>query len=82
MTVHNRVHCCACTQPTNNLDLEAVVALADAVESFEGGVVVVSVGAPLRWGGRGGGYWLFVMGGCTALRVRAGPRPQSLTRGL
>ena len=29
-------------QPTNNLDLEAVVALADAVESFEGGVVVVS----------------------------------------
>ena len=29
-------------QPTNNLDLEAVVALADAVDSFEGGVVVVS----------------------------------------
>ena len=32
------------SQPTNNLDLEAVVALADAVESFEGGVVVVSTG--------------------------------------
>ena len=29
-------------QPSNNLDLEAVVALADAVEKFEGGVVVVS----------------------------------------
>jgi ATP-binding cassette subfamily F protein 3 len=38
------LHSCVSThlQPTNNLDLEAVVALADAVESFEGGVVVVS----------------------------------------
>ncbi len=33
------------SKPTNNLDLEAVVALADAVESFEGGVVVVRCGA-------------------------------------
>ena len=39
------------SQPTNNLDLEAVVALADAVESFEGGVVVVSTqGGELRGG--------------------------------
>ena len=29
-------------EPTNNLDLEAVAALADAVESFAGGVVLVS----------------------------------------
>lgn len=29
-------------QPTNNLDLEAVAALADCVEAFDGGVVVVS----------------------------------------
>lgn len=29
-------------EPTNNLDLESVAALADCVEAFEGGVVVVS----------------------------------------
>ena len=29
-------------EPTNNLDLEAVAALADCVEAFDGGVVVVS----------------------------------------
>ena len=33
---------CVRTQPTNNLDLEAVAALADCVEAFDGGVVVVS----------------------------------------
>jgi ATP-binding cassette subfamily F protein 3 len=29
-------------EPTNNLDLESVAALADAVESFKGGVILVS----------------------------------------
>jgi len=29
-------------EPTNNLDLESVVALADCIERFEGGVVLVS----------------------------------------
>ena len=29
-------------EPTNNLDLESVVALADCIEKFEGGVVLVS----------------------------------------
>ena len=29
-------------EPTNNLDLESVAALADCVEKFEGGVVLVS----------------------------------------
>ena len=29
-------------EPTNNLDLESVVALADCIDSFEGGVVLVS----------------------------------------
>lgn len=30
------------SEPTNNLDLEAVVALADSVDTFQGGVVIVS----------------------------------------
>lgn len=29
-------------EPTNNLDLEAVAALADCVDAFEGGVILVS----------------------------------------
>ena len=29
-------------QPTNNLDLESVAALADCVERFDGGVILVS----------------------------------------
>eukprot|EP00037_Helgoeca_nana_P004794 m.47955 g.47955 ORF g.47955 m.47955 type:complete len:733 (-) comp15756_c0_seq1:125-2323(-) len=37
-----RPHLLILDEPTNNLDLEAVAALADAVESFKGGVVLVS----------------------------------------
>ena len=35
-------HILVLDEPTNNLDLESVVALADAVESFKGGVILVS----------------------------------------
>ena len=37
-----RPHLLVLDEPTNNLDLEAVEALADAVEAFRGGVVLVS----------------------------------------
>jgi len=37
-----RPHLLILDEPTNNLDLEAVAALADAVEAFRGGVVLVS----------------------------------------
>jgi len=37
-----RPHLLILDEPTNNLDLEAVEALADAVVAFQGGVVVVS----------------------------------------
>jgi len=37
-----RPHVLILDEPTNNLDLEAVAALADCVEAFEGGVVLVS----------------------------------------
>jgi ATP-binding cassette subfamily F protein 3 len=36
-----RPHLLILDEPTNNLDLEAVAALADAVETFKGGVVLV-----------------------------------------
>ena len=35
-------HILVLDEPTNNLDLESVAALADAVESFKGGVILVS----------------------------------------
>jgi len=38
----SKPHLLVLDEPTNNLDLEAVAALADAVESFAGGVVLVS----------------------------------------
>lgn len=37
-----RPHILICDEPTNNLDLEAVEALADCVRRFEGGVLIVS----------------------------------------
>jgi ATP-binding cassette subfamily F protein 3 len=37
-----RPHLLVLDEPTNNLDLESVAALADCVQRFEGGVVVVS----------------------------------------
>ena len=39
---YSKPHLLVLDEPTNNLDLEAVAALADAVSSFEGGVVLVS----------------------------------------
>ena len=38
----SRPHLLILDEPTNNLDLEAVAALADAVQGFKGGVVLVS----------------------------------------
>jgi ABC-type sulfate/molybdate transport systems ATPase subunit len=35
-------HVLVLDEPTNNLDLESVAALADCVERFEGGVILVS----------------------------------------
>ena len=35
-------HVLVLDEPTNNLDLESVVALASCIEQFEGGVVLVS----------------------------------------
>lgn len=37
-----RPHLLVLDEPTNNLDLEAVEALADAVQNFRGGVILVS----------------------------------------
>ena len=37
-----RPHVLVMDEPTNNLDLEAVAALADCVEAFDGGVLLVS----------------------------------------
>ena len=37
-----RPHVLVMDEPTNNLDLEAVAALAECVQSFNGGVVIVS----------------------------------------
>ena len=39
---HLQPHVLILDEPTNNLDLEAVAALADCVEAFEGGVILVS----------------------------------------
>jgi ATP-binding cassette subfamily F protein 3 len=41
-TSFERPHLLVLDEPTNNLDLEAVEALADAVEAFRGGVILVS----------------------------------------
>ena len=41
-TSYAHPHVLILDEPTNNLDLEAVEALADCVEAFEGGVVLVS----------------------------------------
>ena len=35
-------HILVLDEPTNNLDLESVAALADCVERFDGGVILVS----------------------------------------
>jgi len=39
---YTKPHILVLDEPTNNLDLESVVALADCIEKFEGGVVLVS----------------------------------------
>ena len=39
---YSKPHILVLDEPTNNLDLESVVALADCIEKFEGGVVLVS----------------------------------------
>jgi len=39
---YTKPHIIVLDEPTNNLDLESVVALADCLERFEGGVVLVS----------------------------------------
>ena len=39
---YTKPHVLVLDEPTNNLDLESVVALADCIEKFEGGVVLVS----------------------------------------
>ena len=39
---YTKPHVLVLDEPTNNLDLESVVALADCIDSFEGGVVLVS----------------------------------------
>jgi ATP-binding cassette, subfamily F, member 3 len=36
------LHLSVATEPTNNLDLESVAALAESVKSFDGAVIVVS----------------------------------------
>merc|ERR1712151_1408331 len=42
MGSYSKPHILFLDEPTNNLDLSSVEALADAVERFEGGVVLVS----------------------------------------
>ena len=39
---YTKPHILVLDEPTNNLDLESVVALAECLEKFEGGVVLVS----------------------------------------
>ena len=39
---YTKPHVLVLDEPTNNLDLESIVALADCLESFQGGVVLVS----------------------------------------
>jgi len=39
---YTKPHILVLDEPTNNLDLESVVALADCIEKFDGGVVLVS----------------------------------------
>ena len=42
VTSFSRPHLLVLDEPTNNLDLEAIAALADAVETFDGGVLLIS----------------------------------------
>ena len=39
---YTQPHILVLDEPTNNLDLESVAALADCIEKFKGGVVLVS----------------------------------------